>query len=157
MTKIHEDFDSELTLGREEELEHTDTIKWLLANHDATVAQAAERIARDHLSKVSDYYTKLKKYVEPTQESHMSAKYMIEQVLLGLSPLHVLREGLKWNKKGYGDAETYESDRFYIWKRRDNGRWAMKTFNKDGSPGSVIGGTPKDTPKSLMQSAESMR
>lgn len=46
----------ELEMGKKEEMEHTD---------DPNIATF---IAKDHLSKVKDYYTRLKKYVEPSGE-----------------------------------------------------------------------------------------
>jgi predicted Fe-S protein YdhL (DUF1289 family) len=53
-TKELESFDpKELEMGKKIELEHTDD------------SETAERIAKDHLREVPDYYTKLKKYVEP--------------------------------------------------------------------------------------------
>jgi hypothetical protein len=58
----------ELAMGTEIEKEHLDTIKWLVEQLGGDVKkfeslrdEAAERIARDHLKELPDYYTRLKK------------------------------------------------------------------------------------------------
>jgi len=50
----------ELEMGKKVEMEHTD-------NPDE-----AEKIAKDHLKEVPDYYTKLKKYVEPSKSNELA-------------------------------------------------------------------------------------
>lgn len=50
---------SELARGLEVEREHAATLQWLIDNPGANIDDAIERIARDHLKELPDYYTRL--------------------------------------------------------------------------------------------------
>ena len=56
---------SQLDMGIEVEKEHIETIRWIYEQGGKRmppdfIQQAAERIAKDHLKEMPDYYTKLK-------------------------------------------------------------------------------------------------
>jgi hypothetical protein len=66
---------AELEAGKKVEMEHADTIKWLIEqlSHssgksdmptDKLIHEVATRIAQDHLKELPDYYTRLKKMEE---------------------------------------------------------------------------------------------
>lgn len=58
----------ELEMGRQVEQEHAGTLRWLMQKlgkdpkeAQALLDEAVERIAKDHLAELPDYYTRLKR------------------------------------------------------------------------------------------------
>lgn len=58
---------NQLEMGKKEEMEHEGTFNKIKKNPDMTLEEFATSIAEEHIDKVKDYYTKLKKYVEPEE------------------------------------------------------------------------------------------
>jgi len=72
---------AQLAMGVKVEREHASTIRWLTDHPEATIDQAAEMIAQDHLKELPDYYTRLKA---------METESMIESVINGQDPRAIL-------------------------------------------------------------------
>lgn len=65
------DSNNQLELGIKIELEHRDTIRKIRGNPDISDEDAAKLIAKDHLSEIPDYYSRLQEMESQTEhESH---------------------------------------------------------------------------------------
>jgi len=74
------EFKKELKKGREIEREHSQTIKKLKQNPNRPKKKVYTDIAKDHLKEDPKYYTKLKKYVESTDEQAKNRKRNYDEI-----------------------------------------------------------------------------
>lgn len=62
------DSKTQLELGIKIELEHRDTIRKIKGNPDISDEDAATLIAKDHLSEIPDYYSRLQEMESKTKQ-----------------------------------------------------------------------------------------